>query len=325
MKLFICLIGMITSMAYADIDHFGVVQKVRDINEAISAETIKISSNHKSETLLIILLKKGERFKSIPTDEAVIDCKNSQARLDFQNDYFRIKNRSLYYIMDKIECGKTTTWTFEETSEQGQAIGIYYQAYLAMTKLKELNLLESWNRRIDFKWPSNGDYYSFGSVNITRGDYWDVVGHELGHAIYDLADIGAFGGGSHRIDECYSTELALSEGWASFFSAWLNVKLDDSDAKFEFLVQRRAPIRFENIPSDVCSGQRNEWRVTGFLWDIIDHNNDGESARITFKELWNVTLNRNYYTTKEIAYDLKKIMDPLLVNIVWKNNFLTEL
>ena len=77
------------------------------------------------------------------------------------------------------------------------------------------------------------------------------MAHEIGHAIYDQADIGVSGGGRHRIDECYTNALALSEGWATFFAGWLNLRLNDQDARFEFLVPRRAPIRLENIPSDL--------------------------------------------------------------------------
>ena len=196
---------------------------------------------------------------------------------------------------------------------------------MAYSKLKELDLLDFWNRQISLKWPSNGDYYSRGIVNISRGDYWDVVGHEIGHAIYDQANIGVMEGGSHRIDECYTPGLALSEGWASFFSAWVNISLNDFDAKFEYLVKRRAPVRFENIPTDVCSSHRNEWRVTGFLWDLIDHNNDQENIRLSFKTLWSLMLNQNFRTTRELANHIDGYVDPVLLRALWKNNFKTEL
>ena len=40
----------------------------------------------------------------------------------------------------------------------------------------------------------------------------DVVGRELGHALYDMANIDVMEGGAHRIDQCYSKRPRLSEG-----------------------------------------------------------------------------------------------------------------
>ncbi|MBT4791515.1 MAG: hypothetical protein HON90_08085, partial [Halobacteriovoraceae bacterium] len=172
---------------------------------------------------------------------------------------------------------------------------------------------------------AGGDYHSGNTVYVTNGHHWDVVGHELGHAIYAQAKIGKTAGGSHKIDECYSATLAISEGWASYFSAWLHVSLRDQDAQFEFLVPRRAPLRFEHIPIDVCAGEKNEWRVTGFFWDIIDLSDDGEQSQATFAKVFEYGMKRKFRTTKKYArYLLKKGFDPVLMNIVWENNFLTK-
>ena len=55
------------------------------------------------------------------------------------------------------------------------------------------------------------------------------------------------------------------------------------------------PIEFENIPSDVCPGENNEWRVTGFLWDLIETHEDLEdSVKMPFKDFWKFTLNKNF-------------------------------
>lgn len=133
----------------------------------------------------------------------------------------------------------------------------------------------SWWGDLPIHWPSNGDYFSWGSLHITQAHRWDVIGHELGHAVYFAAGNFAGGGGPHKIDECYSEGLALSEGWATFFSGALFFQRDEPDAKFEFLVPRRAPIRLENVPEDVCPGQRNEWRVAAMFWDFYDTHVDG--------------------------------------------------
>jgi hypothetical protein len=131
------------------------------------------------------------------------------------------------------------------------------------------------DRPISFIFPGDADYYDMISVHITKGFQWDVNTHEMGHAVYDRITSGGWGGGQHYIDRCYADSLALSEGWASYFSAVVNLSPKDADAHFEYMVPRRAPIQIENIPADVCRGTGSEWRVFGFLWDLYDQNSDG--------------------------------------------------
>lgn len=211
-----------------------------------------------------------------------------ELNLPLNNRWISITQSSneTYSLIADLPCQGTHALIYHQDTHSGQAVGIWQVAERARRKLEEAVGLRFWNRRIEFSWPDDGDYYSWGTVHLTRGDYWDVVGHEMGHAIYDLGAIGAIGGGQHKIDECYTESLALSEGWASFFSAWVNLKLDDSDARFEYLVPRRAPIRIENIPADVCKGQKNEWRVSGFFWDFVDSHDDGESQTENFARMW---------------------------------------
>jgi len=254
-------------------------------------------------------------------------CSNNQEELNakalLQTNYFNIQNRSqTYQISIDILCQTKLTLIFHEDTTGGQALGIWQTAMTAQNKLRESVGLDFWSSQIQINWPSDGDYYGWGSVNLTQGHHWDVVGHELGHAIYDLANVGSFGGGQHRIDECYSAALALSEGWASFFAAWLRVSLDDSDAKFEYLVPRRAPIRFENVPEDVCRSERNEWRVTAFYWDIIDLNNDNESMEKSFDSFWNALLNANVRSTRDSYSRLIQAgFNSSLLDLLWELNF----
>lgn len=227
-----------------------------------------------------------------------------------------------YSIRFRAICGEHTNLRFVGDSNGAQALGIWDAGYRAEVKLGAAVGLGFWDSTLNFVWPANGDYYSWGRVHVTRGDHWDIVGHELGHGIYDLAAMGAFGGGQHRIDECYSHALALSEGWASYFSAWLYVDLADADAKFEFLVPRRAPIRFEHVPADVCNGPTNEWRVTGFLWDLIDLNRDGEELEAEFARVWNTMAGRRSRSVDSAASLLQAAgFDSALLDLVWELNF----
>ena len=238
---------------------------------------------------------------------------------------FSVGDGSPFSLLLPFECGKSLKLVFRADSDGGQALGIWQTATRAKEKLQAEVGLQFWRRPIEFIWPGKGDYYSGGSVNLTRGDHWDVVSHELGHAIYDQAGIGTFGGGQHYMDQCYSEAMALSEGWASFFAGWLNLEPSDPDAKFEYMVPRRAPIRFETVPADVCGKSTNEWRVISWFWDLIDTHQDGEQESESFLKLW-TDLSQTHASstarTREIL--LGKGWDRDRLNSLWKMDFPAE-
>jgi hypothetical protein len=241
-------------------------------------------------------------------------------------DQFKIQNSRgrEYELLFSGNCGEALVLKFNYDSLGGQFFGVWNVAKSVTKKFSENDLGDFISSKIKIKFPSGGDYYN-GTVNVTKGYQWDVVGHEIGHAIYSRARIGRSAGGSHRIDECYSSALALSEGWASFFSAWVSVDLDDADAKFEYMVPRRAPLEIEHVPSDVCVGPKNEWRVYSFLWDLVDLNNDNENINIGFKELWDVSAGVLHKDIKSFRDGLiRSGVDPVIVNIVWDQNILNR-
>jgi hypothetical protein len=244
---------------------------------------------------------------------------------ELRDSHFSVGDGSTpYRLQMAVDCGVRVEMIFREESNSGQPLGIWNVATAGKTKLASTVGLAFWSRPVTFVWPANGDYYSGGRVNLTRGDHWDVVGHEMGHAIYDLGRLGGFGGGSHKIDECYTEALALSEGWASYFSAWVQIPLDDPDARFPYLVPRRAPIRFENIPNDVCSGPTNEWRVTGFLWDLIDLNDDGETLEAGFAQLWMALQGSRTPGARSASQLFERAGIPReTLNRIWELNFQT--
>lgn len=225
-----------------------------------------------------------------------------------------------YKLFFEGECSKGYKLIFKHDSPSGEYFKIRNIAYGLTRKLEEIDRVSFLSGKIKIKFPASGDYYN-GTVHVTKGYQWDVVGHEIGHAIYSHARIGHSRGGSHRIDGCYSKELALSEGWASFFSAWLSVDLNDPMAKFEYMVPRRAPLEIEHVPSDVCVGPTNEWRVYSFLWDLIDLNNDNEKVEISFKDLWDISFKKNFPSIVEFRDELlKEGFDPILINVIWNQN-----
>lgn len=169
-------------------------------------------------------------------------------------------------------------------------LGVLHLTYLkAADFLAREAAVDWWKSPLTVVWPGGSDYFSPGewTLHLTDPLAWDVVTHELGHAVMDGAMDARTSGGSHKIDECYSDGLAWSEGWASFFAAAVNLSPDDADAKFEFMVPRRAPIRIENVPADVCPGPSSEWRVFAGLWDLYDRHDDGlDRAALGFAPIW---------------------------------------
>ena len=244
-------------------------------------------------------------------------------QLVLSNNYFKVvSQKKIYSVNVQIPCGTEAAIQFNEDSLAGQALGIWQVAQLGGTQLSTISDLRFWKKQITFFFPESADYYVSNTVHITLGHQWDVVGHEMGHAIYDQANVGAFGGGEHKIDQCYSSALAFSEGWASFFSAWVQIPINDPDAKFEYMVPRRAPIRIENVPPDVCGRSQSEWRVMSFLWDLVDVNNDGEVSAVAMNRLWNDLLNANARSVEEAVQTLvKKGWDPAVLKIAWNLNF----
>jgi hypothetical protein len=271
---------------------------------AVSELPITLTSG--SGTLRLLTDARG--LVSLP---ARFQCSTGKMHVvaELMNEHFQVlstHNSHTYRISTDLPCTGTAQLLFKSDSDAGQPLGIWQIATRARAALNAFIGLTFWRSRITFAWPGDGDYYSGGTVNLTRGDYWDVVGHEMGHAIYDLGGLGRFGGGQHKIDECYSTALALSEGWASFFSAWISINPNDPDAKFEYMVPRRAPIRFETIPADVCKGETNEWRVTGFFWDLVDLHQDGEAMNESFARLWNAMKGSRVGSASEAMIRLEK-------------------
>jgi hypothetical protein len=263
---------------------------------------------------------KNLHFKALnPTIRLQDECLIEAA---FESKHFAIKsNGNIYKIQFKIPCLKSADIFFNEKSFGGEVAGVWQIIDLGLEKLEKTVGINFWKDKLTVKFPADGDYYAWGTLNITKGYQWDVIGHEFGHAVYDKANLGGMAGGSHKIDECYNPTLALSEGWATFFSAWLNLDLNDSDAKFEYLVPRRAPIQIENIPSDVCRGISNEWRVAGFFWDLIDFHQDNETSEISFKLHWDALFNSNSKNMNDVIKNLSHKIDPNLLDMLYKLNF----
>jgi|CXWL01.1.fsa_nt_gi hypothetical protein len=173
---------------------------------------------------------------------------------------------------------------------ENEKLGVLHLTYLdALDFLSREATAAWWKKSLTVIWPDQSDYFTphNWTLHLTNAMAWDVNLHELGHAVMHGAMAARSAGGAHKIDECYTPELAWSEGWATFFAGAVKLSPDDADAKFEFLVPRRAPIRIENVPADVCREPKNEWRVAAGLWDLYDRHEDaGDRIALPFTQIW---------------------------------------
>jgi hypothetical protein len=215
---------------------------------------------------------------------------NYQVRYSFANPRWNIDRYSwdgpALQIQGAVDSG---AFSLEKGSKNAEAAFIH-DVFVRALRLFEREQMDLswWKNQIKTVWPGSGNYYSFFTVNLTGAEQWDVNGHEIGHAIYHQALNANSTGGQHKIDECYSGTLAFSEGFATFFSGAVQLDRNDEDARFgPYLVPRRAPIRVENTPQDVCPGNRNEWRVASVIWDVYDTHVDGaDQVSLSLKEIF---------------------------------------
>ena len=221
-----------------DFTNFNTVRRFIQFQDTkLIVDDVKVNELPNAKPITVLIVDHG-KFKEI--EGLQFKTVNNQLHISkfgtitcnyitvFSNNYYAIKNGTRpYEINFQGECNKPLIISFKPENPATHVLSIWRIAYLAGSKLKASVGLDFWNERIDFLWPEDSDYYSFGTVHISDGTHWDVVGHEMGHAIYDIAQIGDFGGGSHKIDQCYSDALALSEGWATYFSAWVSLNPND--------------------------------------------------------------------------------------------------
>jgi len=210
-----------------------------------------------------------------------------------------------------IELGKL----FPSAGSDNAKLGVLHLTYVdALDFLKKEGDVDWWTNTLTVNWPGSADFFSpwAWSLDLTDATHWDVVLHELGHAVQAGAMKAQSAGGSHKIDECYSPALAWSEGWGTFFAAAVRLSRDDEDARFEFLVPRRSPIRIENVPDDVCKGEASEWRVAAGLWDLIDTHPDGsDHYAMSFNRLWRSLRGQSMGSAREAWELIAKDLDPV--------------
>lgn len=131
--------------------------------------------------------------------------------------------------------------------------------------------------------------YPLGRVLIGSSNAldWDVIHHEYGHLIGNLANIESSPGGPHAINENLALRLPLdnalrlawSEGWATFFGTYAQTELNLAQLGVPEVgdrVYQDPNFRVElESPSDELIYQSfpdNELTIFRTLWDLYDGN-----------------------------------------------------
>ncbi|MFN8576191.1 MAG: hypothetical protein U0354_04990 [Candidatus Sericytochromatia bacterium] len=298
---------------------FGVISYPDDKGNLKQGANITVSLSNDGKNIVNAVTDENGNWTA-SLDKSKYSGKNIAVSFQFSNKYWMIggKDKSYSWSIDSINNLSSDidlgTISPVKGSENAKAafINDIYNRYLKMFKKEGINVDTWWTVQLKTVWPQNSNYYAWKTVNLSDADHWDVNGHEIGHAMTDIGTNSSMGGGQHKIDECYTENLAWSEGFATFLSSVISLDKSDPDAKFEFLVPRRAPIRQENVPTDVCNGQKNEWRVGATMWDIYDTHVDGDdNISVPFKTIWqSVTRKEKRIGSMKDAADSLKAIAP---------------
>lgn len=208
----------------------------------------------------------------------------------------------------------TGSYKLNTASENGKIGLIHLQFLKAFSVLEKTgDVSQWWKTYLKVIYPGSANFFmrfNF-SLNLTRAHAWDVNLHEFGHAVSAVGTRSWGGGGSHRIVECYTTGLAWEEGFATFFAGAVGLDPSAPDPRFEFLVERIGPLPIETLPSDVCRGPTNEWRVAAGLWDLYDNHNEKEDrASLSFERMWSLIRGRLINSIQDVDGFMELALPP---------------
>jgi len=342
----IALLILMSSTLWASIDPFHLSQRlgfdkeisydfiVADKSKHIPAEKTSIQINFDSQNISPFLLN----LNTINTERTKIalgKCSANSAAKIYRlflpikiGKRFQLKNHKLqgYEISLKVKCQHNNIFVFKNNSFAGKALKLLLKTkkvddyIMGSLKLKILQYRKLFKSPIGIVYPGGGNFYDFKNVYIDRVDHWDVVGHEIAHAIYDRLELGVTDVGEHYIDRCYSQSLALSEGWPSYFAALVWLKTNNPKPLLPYMVKRRGPMNIETVPQDVCAGYTNEWRVVSYLWDITDQTPHEDGIHMDSEMFFKSLINQNHQGLQSIHNSLKQSLNVKELESVWQSN-----
>lgn len=145
------------------------------------------------------------------------------------------------------------------------------------------------DKSISLYYPNNSYDCGDGSGNPwscanADGNIWiipahaqgNVLMHELGHQLmykFWNGDRPDNAGGSHKLTKCYTTGLALSEGFADFMLAWANLGQNQNPSSNGFFNLEHP----ENAGACTTTNKNELW-VAATFWDLYDSLADGQDS-----------------------------------------------
>jgi hypothetical protein len=213
---------------------------------------------------------------------------------------------SYYYVDTKDNIRENTTSdiqisvTISNTGPNAGARDVYdsfVEGWLKSKQYFDINI-----DKVPVFWPSSGtkqvtiiwiDYIQL--LQLDRYDR-DVILHEYGHYVNSKYDLINAVGGSHSwgqnltnsYDRRTAVRLALSEGWATFYS--IAIQFDTTNDRF-YDDTEDYDIR-DDLENNNYSGADNEAATCGILWDIFDSNNTEQHDNLTtpLSDIWRVLI-----------------------------------
>ena len=191
---------------------------------------------------------------------------------------------------------------------------------------------------IDVMYPDNdeGTCYKSSRNKIYIENYdefdWDVCQHEYGHYVADQFDIDRSSGGNHsywyNVADAYmmdddsdnddsakdlATELAWSEGWATYFAINLQKIMSANllyipnvgDSLYQDkCINYTASYDLEYLASSYWLGEANEATVSAVLYDMTDgyDSTEDDNIYISNSDIWNIIKNNHCQTLSEFVY-----------------------
>ena len=131
--------------------------------------------------------------------------------------------------------------------------------------------------------------------------YQFTLRHELGHQVAQRLSLFQGGGPQHYLDQCYSPDLALVEGWADFFAAWMVGDFVEDQPGFPGM------FILNPVGDFYCHGYTNETRTAAFLWGLFDRSTAHGTIRLDPALFFQAFQNRSFSSPEELRDALPEL------------------
>lgn len=155
-----------------------------------------------------------------------------------------------------------------------------------------------------------------GQPNSNSAALRNVIGHEVGHAIMDLT-YGRLPDRTNCDDHNPWMHTSEACAWVEGFAEWVGIAAfgDTVFVGHDVSIDREAPTWGWSFPQPWGTGETVEGRVTSFLLDVVDANNEGPWDRHTedVSNIWR-TFRGHFSSTLMEFWDVHRRADGLPVD-----------